>query len=274
MARVTHVKKAQKRFRTVPVLGEDGKQKVVPVLNRRGEPKTTKTGRAIVRRLTTEDPNQPLPNRKCEKCSTEIEPGMPYKWVKPKSGPYGGSKRFRCAVCPSWQVWELSQSLSARIAQIDHDARANLNEEDPDSVSEALKGAAEAVRELAEEKSEAAQNTEDGFGHPTEKSEELQQIADDLEAWADELESAGDEAADVEVGDETIDCEECNGEGTTECSECGGEGKIGEDDCGECGGSGEIDCEECEDGQVENQEREQQVAELEDKLSVLDNVPV
>ena len=35
MARITHVKKAQQRYKTVPVMNDDGTQKQVPVMTRR-----------------------------------------------------------------------------------------------------------------------------------------------------------------------------------------------------------------------------------------------
>ena len=95
MARVKHVKKAQQRFKMVPVLNEDGTQKVTPVLKQDGTPKTTKTGRAITRKVTVEDKSQPLPNRNCGKCGTEIKVGDSYKWVALKMQ-YGAIKKYAC----------------------------------------------------------------------------------------------------------------------------------------------------------------------------------
>jgi hypothetical protein len=274
MARIKYVKKAQARFRTVPVLNEDGSQKTTPVLRSDGSPKTTKSGREITRRITVEDPNQPLPLRKCDNCGRTIDIGTPYKWVAVKTSAYYSTKRVRCGTCPSWQQWELSSSLSARLAQVDHDARNGLDETDASAVSDALRSAADAVRDIALEKAEGADNIENGFGHETEQSSELRQISDDLETWADELESAADEASGIEVPEETLDCEECNGEGEIECFDCGGEGKQGEDDCDQCNGSGQLDCEECEDGQVENPDYQEALDQLEEQLGKLDECPV
>jgi len=190
MARITHVKKAQQRYKSVPVLNEDGTQKMTPVMSTRtGEQKVTKTGRPVFLKVTEDDKSQPLPNRKCEKCGTEIEVGQPYKHVTPKSGPYGGRTRYRCATCPTWQYWDLSNSLSARIAQIQDTYSVTIAlEDDVDTVQENLTNAAEEIRSLAEEKREAAQNIEDGFQHATSMSDELNEIADSLESWADEVE--------------------------------------------------------------------------------------
>ncbi len=186
MARVHHVKHAQPRYATKPVLGEDGEQ-AVRVTGRT----TRRTGRQVKVRVTERDLTRPLPNRKCENCGREIKPGDPYKWVQPKTGPYGGRKRFRCGHCPSWQVWELSQSLSAQLAKVSADFWHDADfAESVDDVESALGNAAAAVRDIAEEKRESAANIEEGFGHPTSQSEELADTADQLDSWADEIESA------------------------------------------------------------------------------------
>jgi hypothetical protein len=108
MAGITYVKRAQVRYPTVPTLdARTGQQIVVPVTRKDGTPKLAKGGREITRALTHEDRTAPpLPNHTCGKCQREIAPGDPYKWIAPRSGPYGGSKRYRGAACPPWQVWE------------------------------------------------------------------------------------------------------------------------------------------------------------------------
>lgn len=128
MARITHVKSARQRYATVPVLDENGQPKKIPVMRKDGTQKVTKHGKEVFRVLTTEDKSQPKPNRTCDKCGTEIKVGDPYKWIAPKSGPYGGHKRFRCGTCPAWQVWEYSSSFSARISQLQHEAEATLGD--------------------------------------------------------------------------------------------------------------------------------------------------
>jgi hypothetical protein len=133
------------------------------------------------------------PNHPCERCSTEIKVGDSYKHVSIKTGPSSSRTRIRCASCPEWHVWELSNSLSSRLAQIVHDfweEFSNPNWETVDDVKAILSASAEAIQEIAEEKRESAQNIEDGFGHPTSQSEELEETADALESWADSVENS------------------------------------------------------------------------------------
>jgi hypothetical protein len=190
MPRVNHVKRAQQRYATKPVIDPaTGEQKTTPVMNRRtGEPKATKTGRPVVLRVTERDLERPLPMPKCDAptCShpeREIAVGSAYKWIEPS----GQRVRNRHADCPTWNVWEYSSSLSARIAQIQHDGPIDF--EDADDAKAWAEAKAQEIRELAEEKRESATNIEEGFGHPTSQSEELEQIADELESWADDLEN-------------------------------------------------------------------------------------
>jgi len=176
MPRVNYIKKAQQRYKTVPVLDADGN----PTYRILQRARPTKRGETEIRqRVTVADKSQPLPPLRCDypACSThEIVPGQAYKWIKPKSGPYGGHQRNRHADHPSWHPWEYSSSLSARIAQIQHDAAEALNQnfESKEDVESALSDIAEEIRALAEEKREAASNIEDGFGHATTQSEELE----------------------------------------------------------------------------------------------------
>lgn len=165
MAQVHHVARATQRYEMVPLLDRAGHQMIAETARK------TKNGRTVTRHLTVADKTKPLPNRECDRCHGEIKIGDPYKWIAPKSGPYGGRRRIRCGKCPAWQIWEYSDSLSARLARIAHDFWDAIGE----------------IRELAEEKRESAGNIEEGFGHATSQSEELAQIADDLESWADEV---------------------------------------------------------------------------------------
>ncbi len=204
MARVTHVKKAQQRYATVPVIDPvTGEQKTTPVMKKvrdreTGEitevQKTDKRGKAVVMRVTRQDKTQPKPNLRCDfsGCDIdggEIKPGSAYNWIKPKSGPYGGTLKARHAVHPTWRIWEYSSSWSARIAQAT-DGFSVDTAESPEDVTSALEDVANAIRELAEESRETASNIEEGFGHATSQSEEAEQRADDLDGWADEIEQA------------------------------------------------------------------------------------
>lgn len=116
MPKITHVKKAQQRYERVPVIDEaTGEPKVVPV-NR-----TTKRGTAVTMTVTRDDLDQPLPPYDCDYCRNPIEVGTPYKHISPRSGPYGGRTLRRHEGCPTWQPWDYSGSLSARLSQITYE---------------------------------------------------------------------------------------------------------------------------------------------------------
>ena len=200
MARTTYVKSAQQRYAMVPVIDPaTGQQKITPVISKRtGAQKTTKSGKPVVLRVFAEDRTKPLPPHKCERCGKVIEPGMPYKHVSPKSGPYGGRKRIRCGDCPGWRPSELSSSKMASImaAQEDLDTSSVESADDLGSMASEF---AEVVRGVAEEYRESASNMEDGFGHETTMSADLNERADALESWADEIEALDfDEAPDAD----------------------------------------------------------------------------
>lgn len=249
MARITRVKRAQQRYHTKPVLDENGQPKRVPVLRKNGTPKVTKRGKVVTMAVTERDLDRPKPLLRCDFPGCEdrdIQVGTPYMWIKPKSGPYGGHLKARHANHPAWQVWEYSSSLSARTAQIAHDFQVALdNAESVEDVESALEDAASEVESLAEEKREGAQNIEEGFGHPTSQSEELEQVADDLDAWAEEIRSA-DIPDQEEYADDTT-CPECYGSGEVDNpdydpDEADTDETYAEDEtieCDTCGGTGE-----------------------------------
>lgn len=230
MARITRVAKAQQRYETVPVLNEDGTPKQTPVM-KNGVQRTTKRGTPVFLTVTKADRTKPLPMPDCDArgCGKPIEVGKPYKHISPKSGPYGGRTRYRHADCPDWQIWEYSSSLSARVAEVEHDAMLSLEEvEDEDGVQEVLNTAAEAIREIATEKEEGADNIENGFGHETSQSEELRSTAEQLNEWADEIENIT--IPDLPDADDA-ECETCCGTGTVSSG-------TDEEKCEDCEGSG------------------------------------
>lgn len=257
MARVTHVKSAQQRYETVPVLDEHGQPVKIPLTRRDGSPKMTSTkgGKRTARQVfitkTVSDKTKPLPNRRCDfpGCTIdggEILPGTPYKWIKPKSGPYGGRRMNRHAQHPSWNVWDYSSSLSAQVARIEHDATEAVSSvQCADDVQAILDEAAEAIRELAEQKREGAQNIEDGFGHPTSQSEELESQADELDSWADEVEGTEVPDEDEYRNEDEVDCDECRGTGTTE-AQVGDDEDYQDVECETCGGTGQVENEDPE----------------------------
>jgi hypothetical protein len=196
MAQVTYVKKAQARYKMVPVIDPaTGEQKVTPVMRADGTPKVTKHGHQVVMRQTVADRTQPLPPLVCEFCNEPIEVGTPYKHVSPKSGPYGGYQRNRHKDCPGWQAWDLTNAWWARIARATSgfdvsEFMDNPDESSVENIRGALEQVADEVRGLAEESRETASNIEQGFGHSTQQSQEAEDRADALEAWADEIAEA------------------------------------------------------------------------------------
>lgn len=207
MARTTYVKHAQQRYRTVPVLDENGKQKVTQVLAKDGSPKTTKGGRAIQRRVTVEDHSQPLPNRRCNKCGREIEVGNPYKWIQLMVGASKQRKNF-CNFCPIRQSDTTTSGNLATLYSAIEAAEDVLDDGGPLSlgdIAQALSEAATGVTEAAEAYAESAENMEQGFGHETSSSQEVQEKAEQLEQFASDLE---DKAAEIEGMEDPDDVHE------------------------------------------------------------------
>jgi hypothetical protein len=272
MARVTYVKKAQQRYEQKPVIDPaTGQQKRTPVISKRtGEQKVSKRGPQFLR-VTEDDKTKPLPPYTCGYCSKPIEIGTPYKHISPKSGPYGGATLRRHAECPTWQVWDYSSSLSARTAQIAYEGMnaitSAIESREPSEVEAALSSIADEIRSLAEEKREGASNIEDGFGHPTQQSEELEQIADDLDSWADDVEGAEvPEAPEPEEGD----CDQCDGTGEVEDEDSKDEeGNPLTQSCDQCEGTGQHTPDEPTDEQWE-----EWANEVESNVSIVDECPV
>ncbi len=279
MARVTHVKKAQQRYETKPVLDPTtGEQKRTPVMRGDGTQKTTKKGRLVFMDVTEADKDRPKPLLRCDFSGCTIDEGRiaigsAYKHITPKSGPYGGTQKSRHAEHPTWQVWEYSSSLGARIAQIQHGFDID-SAENADDVQSALDSVAEEIDSLAEEKRESASSIEGGFGHPTSTSTELEEIADSLETWAEEVRSAD---IPEEPEPEEDDCDECGGSGKEdnpdydpdEAAEDEDYSEPEEIDCAECDGSGTVTPEEPTEEQWDEWRES-----LSDVQSIVDESPV
>lgn len=230
MARITHVKAAQQRYKMVPVLDDQGN----PTYRTQQLARASKRGKTEYKQqITREDRTSLVPPLTCDHCREPIVIGTPYKWVKTKNT-YGGTRHNRHESCPSWQPWELSNSVSARVAQILNDHSVPTDWEVIEDLEAEGQSLAEEVRSLAEEKTEAADSLEEGFGHETSQSAEIREVADSLEGWADELEQI-----DFPEQPET-DCETCEGHGTllrtTETIDGPEEVETG---CAECKGTGQ-----------------------------------
>lgn len=259
MAKITHVKKAQPRYETKPVLDDNGEPKRTALTDKRtGLPKTTKHGRPVTIAVTVRDLDRPLPPEKCDYpgCTVHPEklilPGMPYKHMSPRSGPYGGRKLTRHEECPSWNVWEYSSSTSASVARIQSEGAdaidgAELETEDD---AEALRDEiTELARELYDEKNDNLSNLPEQF----QESGDLYEQVDALESWVGGIEDA--DLPDF-PDNGTEDCDACDGTGDVECTGCGGDGSLEDgEDCPDCLGSGTEDCGDCSGtGEVESDE--------------------
>lgn len=135
---------------------------------------------------------------KCQRCGATISPGDKYRVVSRR---YAG-KIIRCmgAECEI-KRWELTSSDKlAELYRIEDELSClDPYVYDPHSLATDVTGYAEQVREVAEQYRESATNIEDGFGHETFMSQELNDKADEVESWADDLENAAGAIEDIEV---------------------------------------------------------------------------
>lgn len=237
------VQVARQRYKRVVVMEPDpdneGQERPKRILvnrrRRRGDAPIYKTVKA-------NDKTQPLPPRKCERCSAELKIGEKYRSIGIKTQ-YGGIVRYRCMTCPIWQPHEYSNANWARVSQIQSEADVDCSScESEDDAREVASAIAEMIREFAREKEEARDNVGEHFPG-SEQYEMLDQFVNDLEEWAQRVEDAVDNADDFPEGE----CENCGGEelthdehseecpedcdGTEECLECNGtnEGEASED---------------------------------------------
>jgi hypothetical protein len=259
MAKITRVAKAQQRYATKPVLDPaTGLQKQTPVMLKNGEQKTTKRGSKVFLAVTERDLTRPLPPIECDFCHLPIPIGSPYKHVTP----HGSSKRSRHQACPNWEIWELSSSWAARVAQV-VDGLDLSSIESEDDVQSALESLAADIRALADESQEAADNVEQGFGTATMVSEAAAERADALNEWADEIE--GVTIPDMPEPEED-DCDVCAGAGSIDDPKNDGE----QIDCENCSGSGQFTPDEPTEDQIADWR-----GEVESEVdSVLGNNPV
>ncbi len=152
----------------------------------------------------------------CDHCGKPINIGDPYKWIAPRAHrAASGVKRNRHTTCPAWRP---SQTTSSPHLATIYGAQESAEEQiaavtvggadETADVEENLKGIAEEfaenIGEAVESYAESAQNIEDGFGHPTYQSEELQEKSEAIAQWADDVTSY-----DTTEYDEDLDCTQC-----------------------------------------------------------------
>lgn len=210
MARVTFVKKAKQRYKTVPVIDpETGEQKVQTFTRRDGSLRTNKRGAVVTARVTREDRTQPLPNRKCGRCSKEIKPGDSYYWWANKlPGAGSGYKQIRCAEHPP-TIQERTPGRAGQLmglqSEWENELSACQSVEDLEAARDSIAGQ---IRDFGQEYVDSADNMESGFGHETYQSQELREKGEAIDSIADEVEQI-----DVEEFDEDeVDVEDYEGE--------------------------------------------------------------
>lgn len=199
MARVTHVKSAKPRYKTVPVIDpKTGVAKRQTFTRKDGSLRKNKRGEVVTAAITREDRTQPLPNRKCGRCGKEIEPGMGYYWwANKRPGSGSGYKQIRCEEHPP-TLAERTPGRAGQLMQIQSDLERSIGAcEGYDDLTNAQQEAADAIREFGAEFTEGADNMESGFGHETYQSQELHEKGEALESLADDIESL-----DIEEFDE------------------------------------------------------------------------
>lgn len=141
----------------------------------------------------------------CGHCAASIKVGQAYRWWALKTGPRSSRKFVRCmdlkcAPKPS----EMTTSKMGTIYDAQRSIEESINgADDVAEIGVLMSNFAMVVREVADEYRESADAIESGFGHSTEKSDELAQRADDLEAWADDCESFDAEEFDEEDWNES-----------------------------------------------------------------------
>lgn len=201
----------------------------------------------------------------CGYCHKDIPIGTGYKAVYPKLG----APKKRHLDCPSWRPSELTTSDKLAViygAQEEFEDLRAAGFGEPEDMASAMEAAAEQIREAAEGYRESASNIEDGFGHSTYQSDELNEKADSLETWADDIESNADDVRSMD--EEDAECEEC---GETEESGPHHEYRAGDDpDSDEC-----VE-DECGKSEVDHHDYEEPSWEddAEQFVSVMDDCPV
>jgi len=164
---------------------------------------------------------------KCGKCGTPILAGDAYRHTTLKTGQRSSQRKVRCmkdgcsfrqsdlTISRRGEAYAVQEGLEDDVAYLREQAGvlvggtspANMNavaEGRPvtdeewltdlnaiyESANDALGTAADALESVYEDYRESASNIEDGFGHETQQSQELNETADEIEAWAEEVREA------------------------------------------------------------------------------------
>lgn len=274
MARITTVEHAQVRYEMVPKLDPETGEQMTVTTSRQTRAKGSRPSRPVVMRLTVADKTRPKPPETCEACGEPVIPaghpdypgheGQGYRWVQPKSGPYGGFRRVRHLGCGTWRPWDLHSSLPAQLQRVSWEfSQAVSTAASEDDVRDALDTAAGEIEDLADQREESGQNMEDGFQHETEQSMQLKDDAEQLRTWADEVRNA--DIPDLPEPEDT-DCTDCDGTGN--------DPEAAQDDedvpsCETCSGTGQVTPDELSDDELDAW-RDEVLSDL----SIVDESPV
>jgi hypothetical protein len=137
----------------------------------------------------------------CYTCKQPIEIGQAYAWNQPNRFSPRYQWHQSCPT-PSASVLESNEKRGTAMSAIEGAYSDLSNMESDDAFLADIKAiveqCAEGVREAAEMWRESASNIEDGFGHSTSISEEMEEHADTYDGVADEIEQCSDQVDDID----------------------------------------------------------------------------
>lgn len=129
-------------------------------------------------------------DRSCATCRTEVRVGESYKWIDKKTGPTSSITLWFCkdhnpkgSHLASGRTAELLTIVEGFEESIP--GFENLYSSDFQSAVGSL---AEEIKDFTNEIEESAQAIEDGLGHATSQSENMNETVHELRAWGDEIE--------------------------------------------------------------------------------------
>lgn len=164
----------------------------------------------IVKAARKEQPGCMSPT--CTHESRAIPVGSSYKWFKLKLT-YGGIRKVYHTDCNIPQSHRTSSQHLASIYDAQEEAERAIGGLSPDCGADEIRNiaeqAADAIMEAAESYRESASNIEEGFGHSTYVSDELNEKGDSVEEWAEEIRDVDIEDFDrSEVATDDVDRED------------------------------------------------------------------
>ena len=197
MARINHVKAFRGQRKCQFVVTHDGWSQIKCGMTRKEHELGEEVATVAEMTITHTFLQAPL---NCDFCDEPINIGQAYKWTAPRAHrAAAGHKKSRHEEHPSWRPSQMTTSpyLSAIYAAGEgvedalNTATIPTDPDDAEAFIEELKDTAQQATDeleaVAEQYEESSSNIEDGFGHPTYQSEELQERADEVRGWADEL---------------------------------------------------------------------------------------